>query len=149
LRTTPRTIRTSSQQLHSFLLRSGEWDAVSLFQFRALLDDIYAHWRNTTSQQPFPKLHMLWHAVEFAERHRILGAASEAQMESFHFRFNHLWNQQHRNMAQQPLVRIRRCLADAVTAAAAPFAEAEMAPAAETLLALAESPRHSQRLAAA
>lgn len=91
---------------------------------------------------------MLRHAVEFAERHRILGAASEAQMESFRL-FSHLWNLQHRNMAQQPLVRIRRCLTDAVTAAPAPCAEAEMAPAADTLLALAESPRHSQRPAAA
>ena len=91
---------------------------------------------------------MLRHAVEFAERHRILGSASEAQMESFHFRFNHLWNQHH-NMAQQPLHQICRCLADAVTVAVAPFVGAEMAPAAESLLALSESSRHSQRLEAA
>lgn len=133
------------KQLHLFLLHSNEWTAVELFQFRAFLNEIYTHWSSTTGDRPFPKLHMLRHAVEFAERHRILGAASESQIESFHFRFNSLYHQQHRNMSHQPLERMRRCLADVAAAAAAPFAAAEIPQAAEPLLALSTTPRRSSR----
>ena len=77
---------------------------------------------------------MLRHAVEFAERFQILGAASEAQIESFHFRFNTLYHHQHRNMSHQPFERIRRCLADSVVALAAPVAADEIASAATALL---------------
>src|ERR1700761_4985694 len=40
---------------------------------------------------PFPKLHMLHHTVDFAERYRFLGRASEAQIESYHASFNKLF----------------------------------------------------------
>ena len=122
------------QKLEHYLLKRSIWDPVELFRFRALLDDIYAHWRKTTGDGVFPKLHMLRHAVEFAERYQILGAASEAQIESFHFRFNTLYHQQHRNMSHQPFERIRRCLADSVVALAAPVAADEIASAATALL---------------
>jgi hypothetical protein len=46
----------------------------------------------------FPKLHMLRHAVEYAERYRFLGRASEAQVESYHAQFNLLFHKQHRNV---------------------------------------------------
>ena len=42
---------------------------------------------------------MLHHSVDFAERHRFLGRASEAQIESFHASFNALFHKQHRNQA--------------------------------------------------
>jgi hypothetical protein len=122
------------QKLEHFLLKRSTWDPVELFRFRALLDEIYAQWRKTTGDGVFPKLHMLRHAVEFAERFQILGAASEAQIESFHFRFNTLYHHQHRNMSHQPFERIRRCLADSVVALAASVAADEIASAATALL---------------
>ena len=41
--------------------------------WHAAVDDIQKNWCNTTSQSAFPKLHMLRHSLEFAERHRFLG----------------------------------------------------------------------------
>jgi hypothetical protein len=106
------------EKLHSYLLVSKKkkkvWDATELFKFRQFLEDIYKNWRQTTGDHPFPKLHMLRHAVDFAERHHLLGAASEAQIESFHFRFNNLYEVRHRNMSLNPKERVRRCLADSV-----------------------------------
>jgi hypothetical protein len=85
------------KKLEHYLLKGCVWDPVELFKFRGLLDEIYASWRKTTGDHAFPKLHMLRHAVEFAERFHILGAASEAQIESFHFHFNTLYHKQHTN----------------------------------------------------
>ena len=65
---------------------------------------------------------MLRHAVEFAERHKILGQISEAQIESLHAKFNALFHTQHRNTSDKHDERLRRCLADAVLAIAAPAA---------------------------
>jgi len=79
---------------------------------------------------------MLRHAVEFAERYQILGAASEAQIESFHFGFNSLYHKQHRNMSHQPFERVRRCLADSVVAQAAAMPVDEFSSAATALLQL-------------
>ena len=126
-------------KLHEFLLHSSkkkQWDAVELWRFRQFLDDIYARWQKVTGIRPFPKLHMLRHAVEFAERHRILGMVSEAQIESFHCRLNDLYNRRHRNMTTHPQERMRRCLADVAAAAAAPFADGEIPAAANSLLSL-------------
>ena len=71
-------------------------------------------------QAAFPKLHMLHHSVEFAERHRFLGRASEAQIESFHASFNALFHKQHRNQSSNTAERLRRCLADASLRAVQP-----------------------------
>ena len=68
----------------------------------------------------FPKLHMLRHAVDFAERHRFLGRASEAQIESFHAQFNALFHRQHRNQSGNTGERLRRSLADATLRAVQP-----------------------------
>jgi hypothetical protein len=99
----------------------------------------------TTGDHAFPKLHMLRHAVEFAERFHILGAASEAQIESFHCKFNALYHKQHRNMSHQPFERIRRCLADSVLALAAPVPADEIPSAATALLQLQVSARPTRQ----
>jgi hypothetical protein len=91
---------------------SEKWKATDLFIFKELMNDIYKNWVKITADRPFPKLHMLRHAVEFAQRHEILGAASESQIESFHFAFNHLYHFQHRNTLHEPLEQLGRCLAD-------------------------------------
>ncbi len=124
------------RQLHTYLLHARQWQPTELFAFRAVIRDIYANWSRTTGDRAFPKLHMLQHSVEFAARWGILGAASESQIESCHFTFKSLYHVQHRNMSQQPLERIRRCLADTVAAAAGPIAAGEISSAARSLLSL-------------
>jgi len=82
---------------------------------------IQDNWSSETSQDPFPKLHMLRHSLEFAERYRFLGRASEAQIESYHYKFKRLFHQQHLNMAQDEAERQRRCLADSSLRAVQPL----------------------------
>jgi len=122
------------RQLHTYLLHDQQWTPADLFIFRTFIRDIYAKWEITTGDTVIPKLHMLQHSVEFAQRWGILGAASEAQIESIHFTFKELYHVQHRNMSQKPLERIRRSLADVVAAAAGPVASAEISTAAHSLL---------------
>ena len=89
--------------------------------WRSVVNDIHSHWCVETHIAPFPKLHMLLHAVEFAERHRLLGKVSESQIESFHVHFNSLYHKQHRNQAHNIDERIRRCLADSSLHAVQPL----------------------------
>jgi hypothetical protein len=100
------------QQLHDHLLHKDDWESEDIEDWRAAVDDILQHWCAETSQDAFPKLHMLRHSLEFAERHRFLGRASEAQIESYHYRFKRLFHQQHLNKAHDEAERQRRCLAD-------------------------------------
>ena len=109
------------QQLHHCLLRSGDWSAADIDAWRTSVSDIHQHWTAEAHSKPFPKLHMLHHSVEFAERHRFLGRASEAQIESFHASFNALFHWQHRNQSGNTAERLRRCLADAALRAVQPF----------------------------
>ena len=109
------------QQLHHCLLRSDDWTAADIDALRMAVRDIHQHWQAEARSKPFPKLHMLHHSVEFAERHRFLGRASEAQIESFHASFNALFHKQHRNQSGNTAGRLRRCLADAALRAVQPF----------------------------
>ncbi len=108
------------KHLHHFLLHSHDFTAADLFVWRTAVEEIHLNWTKETSQNAFPKLHMLHHAVDFAERHRFLGRISEAQMESFHASFNALFHRQHRNMSKNTEERIRRSLADAALRAVQP-----------------------------
>ena len=89
--------------------------------WRAAVDDIQQHWSAETGQAAFPKLHMLKHSLEFAERHHFLGRASEAQIESYHRTFKELYNQHHVNMAHNEPERQRRTLVDTNLRAVQPF----------------------------
>jgi hypothetical protein len=100
-------------QLYTRLLHAKDWNVADLFVFKSFVDIIQSSWRTHTSQRVFPQLHMLRHAVEFAERYRFLGRASEAQIESFHVRFNSFFHIRHRNMSSNTAERLRRSLADA------------------------------------
>ena len=110
------------QQLHHCLLHSDDWEPTDIDAWRSVVRDIHSNWRVETSIAAFPKLHMLHHAVDFAERHRFLGRASEAQIESFHASFNTLFHKQHRNQSSNTDERLRRSLADATLRAVQPFA---------------------------
>ena len=109
------------EQLHHCLLHSSDWTAADIDAWRTAVSDIHQHWQSEAHSKPFPKLHMLHHSVEFAERHRFLGRASEAQIESFHASFNALFHKQHRNQSGNTAERLRRCLADAALRAVQPF----------------------------
>jgi hypothetical protein len=85
-----------------------------------------------TAIQPFPKLHMLRHSLEFAERYHFLGRASEAQIESFHAHFNARFHRQHRNQAAHTAERLRRALADATLRAVQPLIVQASAPEAKS-----------------
>jgi len=99
-------------QLHDHLLHKSDWTAEEIDQWHAAVDDIQQNWCRETGRDAFPKLHMLRHALEFAERHRFLGRASEAQIESYHAQFNSLFHDHHFNMAHNDAERQRRTLAD-------------------------------------
>jgi hypothetical protein len=101
------------QQLHSCLLHSRDWALDELESWRSAVIDIHQHWQAETHSDAFPKLHMLHHTIEFAERHRFLGRASEAQMEAFHAQFNTLFHDHHLNQGSNTSERLRRSLADA------------------------------------
>ena len=109
------------ENLHDYLLHKKEWEMKDIEDWRTAVSDIHSNWRAETSQKPFPKLHMLHHSVEFAERHRFLGRISESQIESFHATFNSLFHKQHRNMSSNTSERLRRSLADASLRAVQPF----------------------------
>jgi hypothetical protein len=109
------------QQLHHSLLHSRDWTSTDIDAWRSVVSDIHSNWRAETSINAFPKLHMLHHSVEFAERHRFLGRASESQIESFHATFNSLFHKQHRNQSSNTSKRLRRSLADASLRAVQPF----------------------------
>ena len=108
------------QQLHHCLLRSDTWTAGDIDAWRTAVNDIHSNWSAEAHSKPFPKLHMLHHTIDFAERHRFLGRASEAQIESFHAQFNALFHKQHRNQSGNTAERLRRCLADASLRAVQP-----------------------------
>ena len=111
------------QQLHHCLLRSGDWTAADIDAWRSVVSDIHQHWQAEARSKPFPKLHMLQHSVDFAERHRFLGRASEAQIESYHASFNAVFHKQHRNQSGNTAERLRRSLADAALRAVQPFTQ--------------------------
>lgn len=114
-------LRRWLQQLHDHLLHKDDWEPDDIEAWRAAVDDIWQNWRAETHQDAFPKLHMLKHSLEFAERHRFLGRASEAQIESFHYEFKRLYHEHHLNMAHNEPERLRRCLADATLLAVQPI----------------------------
>ena len=100
-------------KMHHALLRAKEWLPSEIDAWRATVADIHQHWVAETGIAPFPKLHMLHHTVDFAERHRFLGRVSEAQMESYHAQFNTLFHAHHHNQGGNTAERLRRSLADA------------------------------------
>lgn len=100
------------KQLHDHLLHKSEWTAVDISSFSSLVDEMWSQWSSVTHDTPFPKLHMLRHCVEFADRHRYLGRFSEAQLESYHSTFNHATQYTHRNQGDNLEEKYRRSLAD-------------------------------------
>ena len=109
------------KKLQHHLLHKRDWQLKEIENWRVAVDDILKHFCKEVHCKPFPKLHMLRHSLEFAERHRFLGRASEAQIESYHASFNALFHRQHLNQGGNTAERLRRCLADAALRAVQPL----------------------------
>ena len=120
-RSTYTTLQRWLENLHDHLLHKDDWESKEIEEWRAAVDDIQQHWSAETGQAAFPKLHMLLHSLQFAEQHRFLGRASEAQIESYHRTFKELYNEQHINMAHNDPQRQRRVLSDTSLRAVQPF----------------------------
>ena len=136
-----RILASWMETLEDRLLSAKVWETEDLKAFRTFLNDIYDHWTEVTGHHAFPKLHMLRHALEFAETYHFLGKVSEAQIESCHAQFNEKINEHHLNMSHHPDERIRRGLADTGLEAVAPMAglvpaKGQSARTSERLLAL-------------
>jgi hypothetical protein len=109
------------EKLHQYLLHADTWTESDIESFRAVVQEIFQKWRSLALDKAFPKLHMLHHTVEFAARHRFLGRASEARIESFHAYSNALFHHHHFNRSCTVDERLRRCLADSGLRAVQPM----------------------------
>lgn len=103
------------------LLHTNEWNPSARGKWEKKVNEIQKDWKKHLGQDPFPKLHMLRHTHEFAERHHFLGKASEQALESFHHTFNNLFHKHHFNQAHNTAERLRRCLADTALLAIQPL----------------------------
>jgi hypothetical protein len=112
--------------LHKHLLHGKVWKSAQVAEFKELVKNIQEGWEDTANDGQWPKLHMLTHAVEFAEKHHILGRLSEAPMESAHAQFNQLFHFNHRNMLRDRPEQFRRCMANVATSAVQPVALREI-----------------------
>ena len=59
-----------------------------------------------------PKLHMLWHFLEVADKNGSVGLFAESQLESLHSSFGHLMHDRHFNRCRDRAEQLRRSLAD-------------------------------------
>lgn len=108
-------------ELQTCLLKTREFSTADLHRFGVLVADIHANWVARTGDSVFPKLHMLHHALEFAERWRVLSLVAESQIEASHAQFNLGFNDRHFNKARDMPERVRRCLVERILAAIQPL----------------------------
>ena len=105
-------MRVWMKGLNDHLLHVNKWTDDALSSFSSLVTDIHTRWHAVTGLKAFPKLHMLRHTLEFAQRHKFLGCMSEAFIESSHVKFNVLHDDIHINVKNNVKERLRRSLAD-------------------------------------
>jgi len=75
------------------VLHRGDWEAKEIEEWRAAaVDDTQQYWCAETGEDPFSTLRLLRHSLEFAERYRFLGRASEALVESYHYKFKRVFH---------------------------------------------------------
>lgn len=107
------SIHTTSawlEPLRTNLLGKGHFSEEEIEQFKSTIHTIQTKWEETTGTQPFPKLHMLRHAGEFAEKWQVLGSVSESALESAHATANSLYHNNHRNLGNKTNTRLLRTL---------------------------------------
>ncbi|MFP5443353.1 MAG: hypothetical protein ACLGIY_07095, partial [Betaproteobacteria bacterium] len=106
------TVQYWLAHLDIYLLTSHKWDTCNKFVFTSLCQIMVESWAEVTGDHVFPKLHMLLHAAKFMQEHGLLGAVSEAPLESAHAEFNRIYHYQHHNTVREPAVRVSRSLSD-------------------------------------
>ena len=114
---TPATIQILEgwiASLRTHLLHKRKWTEDEQQQFTLLVTTVQAQWTTVTHTPPFPKLHMLTHAVDFARQHQYLGKYSEAQIESYHASYARTYDITHRNQGGNVEERMRRALVDTI-----------------------------------
>ena len=74
--------------------------------------------------KPFPKLHMLYHAHQFAAKYKFLGLASESKIESYHHIHADKQHNHHMNQGNKESEKQRRSLADTTLIAIQPVVRA-------------------------
>ena len=116
------------KKLHDYLLKKADWTPTALNAFQSLIRDIWGQWENKTGIKPFPKLHMLYHAWEFAKNFGWLEQVSEKKIESYHYIFANKENNHHMNQARHNPERQRRSLADTTLIAIQPLVRCKSAP---------------------
>jgi hypothetical protein len=100
------------KEMYNALLHKRRWETHEEVLFSSFVDEIQRDWKKITGKNPFPQLHMLRHCTEFASHHHYLGRFSEAQLESYHYTFNHATKYTHRNQGNNIEEKYRRALAD-------------------------------------
>jgi hypothetical protein len=100
--------------LYKHLLHKRTWSDDHISSFSTLIHTIQTQWTPLTQQPPFPKLHMLQHAANFAREHKHLGMYSEAQIEAYHAAFRRLYESTHQNSGGKLAERTRRAFAEVV-----------------------------------
>jgi hypothetical protein len=100
------------QQLHDCLLSGKDWEPDHIVAWTCVVDELQSRWEADTEIKPFPKIHMLRHSIDFAERFNFLGRASESQIESFHAEFKRNLNLHQHNTTHDDVKRLTRTLAD-------------------------------------
>jgi hypothetical protein len=85
--------------LHRHLLPARPWTSEEVGEFKQLQEEMWRDWQQITLRQPIPKLHMLAHAVQFAEKNRALGRFSEAPIEAAHGEYDSPFTLSHNNQA--------------------------------------------------
>jgi hypothetical protein len=116
------------KKLHDCLLQKAEWKPNDLDDFQQLVHNMWDNWERTSTLRPFPKLHMLRHAYEFAERHKFLGLASESKIESYHHIHADKQHNHHMNLGRKEAEKQRRSLADTTLIAVQPIFRAVSNP---------------------
>ena len=113
------TLERWMKEMHNNLLHSRQWTDDEISHWRTVVDEIQQGCKEFINKNPFPKLHMLTHTVEFAERNHFLGKFSEAQIESHHATYN-ITYEGHKNQSQDTPLRMRRTHADLTLTAIQP-----------------------------
>ena len=116
------------KKLHTNLLKKREWNQAALDSFQQLIREIWWRWESTSGSRAFPKLHMLAHAWEFAKKFKMLAEVSEAQIESYHYKFGAKQHRHHMNQANKPAEQQRRSLSDLSCEAIRPLVRSVLEP---------------------
>ena len=107
-------------ELHNNLLHARTWTDDEISHWRIVVDEIQQGCKEFINKNPFPKLHMLSHTVEFAVANHYLGKLGESQIESYHATFNRIY-ERHKNSSHHTPERMRRSHADLTLCAIQPL----------------------------